>query len=169
MNQNGKPYWRQTKGGHRAQDIPKLWNRLLDRIQKDHPQFRRLSFNSLRDTSADFVRRLAGEEIASLHLAHKHQSPDENLGRYTNPVRRKHVKALLRLEQKLASVFEAIPDLFPTEQEKVQLDGGANLSVRQIRKIDSLFSQGFKREKIAEIVGISRTAVWRRTRKPKPR
>jgi len=69
-----------------------------------------LPFNSLRDTSADMVRQLVGEEVALLHLAHKHQSKDENLRRYTNPVRKKHFNALRRLERKLSVVFTASGD-----------------------------------------------------------
>ena len=53
------------------------------------------------------IRQMAGEEVASLHLAHKHQSKDENLGRYTNPIRKRHFKALKRLGRKLSPVFEA--------------------------------------------------------------
>jgi hypothetical protein len=161
LNKNGNPYWRQTKGGNRSQDIPNLWNRLLDRIQKDHPDFRRLPFNSLRDTSANFVRRISGEEVASLHLAHKHQSKDENLGRYTNPTRRRHVKALLKLEQKFSKVFDAVVDPFPADQPKVQKQGGSNLTLRQIRQIKNLGAQGYKHAKIAEIVGVERVSVWR--------
>jgi len=69
-----------------------------------------LPFNSLRDTSANMVRQLAGEEVASLHLAHKHQSKDENLRRYTNPVRKPHFKALRRVERRLSAVFTAAGD-----------------------------------------------------------
>ncbi len=169
LNRNGNPYWRQTKGGNRAQDIPRLWSRLLRRVQKDHADFRRLPFNSLRDTSADIIRRIAGEEIASLHLAHKHQSPDENLGRYTNPRRRRHAKALRKLELELVTVFDDVSDPFPADQIKVQNSGGANLSLERSKRIERLHSQGFKRKKIAEIVGVSTSAVWRHTRTPKPK
>ena len=74
LTENNLPYWRKTKGGNRAQAIPRLWSDLLKRIQKDKPDFPSLPFNSLRDTSSDMLRRLAGAEIASLHLAHKYQS-----------------------------------------------------------------------------------------------
>jgi len=107
VNSKGSPYWYKTKGGNRCQQIPNLMKRLIERVRKDHPDFRSLPFNSLRDTSANFVRRIAGAEIASIHLAHKHQSGDENLGRYTNPTRKKHFKALKKLESKLAEVFQA--------------------------------------------------------------
>lgn len=82
------------------------------------PRFPTLSFNSLRDTSANMVRQLAGEEVAALHLAHKHQSKDENLRRYTNPVRKPHFKALRRVERRLSAVFmAAVSSLGPSLQE----------------------------------------------------
>lgn len=83
LTEKGQPYWRKTKGGNRSNAIPRLWADLLKRVRVDQPDFPMLPFNSLRDTSANMVRQLAGEEVASLHLAHKHQSKDENLRRYT--------------------------------------------------------------------------------------
>lgn len=162
LNQNGNPYWRLTKGSNRAQDIPNIWTRLLDRVRKDHPEFRRLPFNSLRDTSGDFIRRIAGGEIASLHLAHKHQTDDENLGRYTNPLRRRHTKAIKRLEEKLATAFADVADPFPVEMTKVQSEGQVpNISPGKIRRIRQLHAQGYKRTKIAELVGVSTQTVYR--------
>lgn len=79
----------------------------MKRVRVDFPEFPVLPFNSLRDTSANMIRQVAGEEVASLHLAHKHQSKDENLGRYTNPVRKRHFRAIRVLERKLESVFAA--------------------------------------------------------------
>ena len=161
LNQNGNPYWRLTKGSNRAQDIPNIWSRLLNRIQKDDAEFRRLPFNSLRDTSGDFVRQLAGGETASLHLAHKHQTDDENLGRYTNPPRGRHDEALLLLEEKLASIFADVADPFPAEMKKIQSEGQVpNISLGKIRRIRKLFSQGYKRAKIAEVVGVSKQTVY---------
>lgn len=162
LNQEGNPLWRLTKGSNRSQDIPNAWNRLLDRVQRDIPEFRRLPFNSLRDTSGDFVRRIAGGEIASLHLAHKHQTDDDNLGRYTNPLRRRHAKALRKLEQKLVSIFADVADPFPVEMKKVQSEGQVpNISVGKVRRIRKLYAQGYKQTKIAEIVGVSRQTVSR--------
>jgi hypothetical protein len=167
LTDRGTPYWRVTKGGNRSQDIPNLWSRLLNRVKKDHAEFRRLPFNSLRDTSGNFIRRIAGGETASVHLAHKHQTRDENLNRYTNPTRRRHFKALIKLERKLATVFESIENPFPSEQAKVQKEGGTNITLGQIRRIRSLAKQGFKKAKIAELVGVSSSTVWRYCRKPK--
>ncbi len=155
MTDTGRPYWSKTKGGNRSQAIPNLWTRLLDRIQRDHPKFPRLPFNSLRDTSANFVRRIGGEETASLHLAHKHQSRDENLNRYTNPVRKKHFKVLKRLEQKLQPVFEAAGKAPWSEQRKNYI-GRA-----KIKEILELRSQGIKIAEIARKLGVSPSTIYR--------
>ena len=158
LTENGLAYWRLTKGGNRAQVIPRLWNDLLDRIEKDHPTFPRYAFNTLRDTSANEIRKIAGAEIASIHLAHKHQSKDENLGRYTNPIRRKHFRAIKRLEEKWQAVFEAAPT--PWEQPKK-----VYTSIATIKTIRTLKSQGVKSTEIAKQLGISTATVYRHLEK----
>lgn len=163
VNKKGQPYWRLTAAGNRSQQIPNLWNRLLDRVQKDHPDFRRLAFNSLRDTSANFIRRLGGEETASLHLAHKHQSKDENLNRYTNPVRGKHFKSTLRLEEKLQRVFLAGGETPWVQQPKNYI------GLKQIEEIKRLNSVGLKASEIAKETNLSIPTVIRhlsKTRNP---
>jgi hypothetical protein len=151
----GRPYWTKTQGGNRSQAIPNLWNRLLDRIQKDYPKFPRLPFNSLRDTSANLVRRIGDEETASLHLAHKHQSKDENLSRYTNPVRKKHFRVLRKLEKKLQTVFAAAgPD--PWKEPKKNYIGLA-----KIKQIVELRMQRTKIAEIARKLGVSAATVCR--------
>lgn len=107
VNGEGHPLWRKTKSGRRCRDIANAWYRLLDRVcvAKGKEGFPRYGFNTLRDTSADMIRKIAGEEIASSHLTHKHQSGDKNLRRYTNVTWVKVFKAQRRLEKKLAAVF----------------------------------------------------------------
>ena len=174
MTRNGVPYYRQTKGGKRSQDIPNLWNHLLDRVEATAKQeqegkpFRRLPFNSLRDTSGNFVRRIAGAEIASLHLAHKHQSNDKDLGCYTNPDRKRHTKALKTLEAKLDQiVFSAVADPFPAEQEAAAQKGGGagKLPPATIAKIRRMKLAGFKNTKIAEECGTTAKTVWQYLKK----
>lgn len=155
LTNTGRPYWSKTKGGNRSQTIPNLWTRLLDRVQKDHPNFPRLPFNSLRDTSANFVRRIGGGEMASLHLAHKHQSTDDDLNRYTNPVRKKHFKVLRRLEEKLQAVFSAAGSE-PWDDQPKNYIGRA-----KIKEIIELRSQGIKIAEIARKLGVSTTTIYR--------
>ena len=154
LTDNLHPYWDKTKAGNRKQAIPNMWNRLLDRVSKDH-KIRRLPFNSLRDTSATFIRNIAGGETASLHLAHKHQSKDENLRRYTNPLCRRHNKALRRLERMLQPVFDAAgPEPFATRQKYY-------IGLAKVKKIRELYESGMAAAAIAEAVGVSTTTVYR--------
>ena len=162
LTDGGRPYWSKTKGGNRTQAIPRLWDRLLNRIQRDHPEFPRLPFNSLRDKSANMVRRLGGEETASLHLAHKHQSKDENLNRYTNPVRKKHFNVLRKLEQKLQPIFEAAGS-DPWAVAKRSYIGNA-----KIKQIVELRSQGVKASVIARKLGVSVATIYRYVSKESP-
>lgn len=174
LTRHGTPMYRKSKGGNRSQDIPNKWKETLRRVRKDHPDFRELPFNSLRDTSIDMIRQIAGGEIASLHAAHKHQTADRNLRSYSNPMRKKHAKAVRRLERKMQAVFESVADPFPASQPTLQKLGGDNITPGQKNRILRLFKQGFKKQKIAEEVGVSRVTVWRHLRgvkrtKSKPR
>lgn len=114
VNRRGNPLYGKSKNGDRSRQIASAWHRLLDRIQKKQPKFRRLGFNSLRDTSADFVRQIAKGELASIHLAHKHHTGDELLHCYTNPNFKRLAKVHRRIEEKLADVWAAVPD--PTQE-----------------------------------------------------
>ena len=155
LTEKGLPYWRKTKNGNRAHAIPRVWSDLLKRVLRDHPDFPRLPFNSLRDTSADMIRRLSGEEVASLHLAHKHQSKDENLGRYTNPLRKRHFKSLLRLEKKLEQVFLA------AGQDPFSPRTKTYMGLAKARQVRKLREQGVPPKQIAERLGVSVASIHR--------
>ena len=114
--------------------------------------------------------RLAGAEIASLHLAHKHQSSDKELACYTNPVRKRHSKTLKKLEAKLEKVvFAEVADPFPVEQETVAQKGGGagKLPPAVIGKIRQMAAAGFKKTKIAEECGTTTKTVWHYLKKPR--
>ena len=150
LNEAGKPYWYKTKGGNRSQQIPNAWYRLLNRIRK-HSPFPKHGFNTLRDTSAQWVRDIAGEETASLHLAHKRQSRDENLRRYTNSARKRHFKALRKLERKLEQVFTVLEAEPPKNQ----------IGLEKVDLIKALHKKGVPIMEIARTVGVSQGTVYR--------
>ncbi len=107
VNSKGKGLYDRTDSGERSRQIANMWYRLLDRAAKKAPQFakggrKRLGFNSLRDTSAQMVRNMAGGELASIHLAHKHGTSDELLVNYTNPIFQQLKKVHRKMERKLA-------------------------------------------------------------------
>jgi len=153
VNGKGNPLWRKTRGGNRSRDIPNAWARLLDRVCEDHADFPRYGFNTLRDTSANMVRRLAGPEIASVHLTHRHQSSDRNLRRYTNVPRKKLFKTHRRLERKLATVF-AVEDAWKDREHQY-------ISRQTIKRIRGLHEQGLPVGKIAQQTGVSKATVYR--------
>ena len=155
LTEKNQPYWRKTKGGNRANAIPRLWADLLKRVRVDHPEFPVLPFNSLRDTSSNLIRQISGEEVASLHLAHKHQSKDENLGKYTNPVRKRHFKALRVLERKLESVFTA------AGTEPWQRRPKSYMGAAKVKKLIELRERGVSPGEIAKRLDISVASVHR--------
>lgn len=161
VKKDGTPYWRKTKGGNRAKDIPKLFEDLVERVQKDHSDFPWLGFNSLRDTSIDMVRRIAGEEMASTHAAHAHQSPDRNLRRYSNP----RIKKLFKVHRKLERILEDVLAAAPDEPFKPQRQ--AYISKQKNDLIDDLIVQGEKVSAIAQKAGVSQMTVYRRINEKK--
>lgn len=156
VNGKGQPLWRKTKGENRSQDIPNAWTRLLNRVCKDHPDFPRHGFNTLRDTSSNLVRRIAGHEMASLHLTHKHQSTDANLRRYTNAPRAKLFKAHRELERRLASVFQ-VENAWKERTHQY-------VTTLQIQQMKQLRMKGVPVREIAETVGVSPPTVYRHTK-----
>jgi hypothetical protein len=167
VNGNGNPYWYLTKKKNRSAQIPAAWNRLLGRVKKDLPKFRRLSFNSLRDTSSDMIEKMGGSDFASLHLAHKHLSGDKSLRNYVNPNRKKHFKLIRRLERKLASIWDGV--------EPLAVEPKNYIGFAKIEQIKKLRAEGFSQAEVAEQVGVSKPTVSRyapkfrhaKNRKPK--
>ena len=126
------------------------------RIQNDYPSFPSLSFGKLRKTAANLVRQVADGEVAGIFLCHG--SPvksDDLIGLYTDIPFPKVFNAQRRLEEVLQPVFQAAPeDLFsqPTQQYT---------SLKKIKRIFDLKSDGKSVRQIAEDVGLSKSAVFR--------
>lgn len=156
INGSGNPLWRKTAGGNRSRDIPipNAWYRLLDRIEADHPDFPRHGFNILRDTSANMIRRIAGEEAASMQLTHRHQSPDRNLRRYSNSPRKRLFRAQRILERKLADVFAIDGDPWEEREHQYVTQG-------QLKKMRAMARSGMPAAQIAKEVGVAHTTVYR--------
>ena len=153
VNGEGKPYWYLTKNKNRSMQIPAAWQRLLNRVGKDFPDFRQLPFNSLRDTSSDMIEKMGGSDFASLHLAHKHLSGDKSLRNYVNPNRAEHFKLIRRLEKKLATIWEGI--VFTDVQSKNYI------GLTKVEQIKKLRSDGLSQEEVAEQLGVSKATVSR--------
>ncbi|MGA2255436.1 MAG: helix-turn-helix domain-containing protein [Thermoguttaceae bacterium] len=155
LNDRGQPYWRKTKGGNRCRAIPKIWYDLLDRVRVDHPDFPRHGFNTLRDTSSNMIREIAGEEVTSMHLTHKHQSEDRNLGSYSNPPLKRLFRAQRKLELKLQPVFDAAP------KEPFAPQMRAYTPRKTVKQIQKMKDEGASVSEIARSVNVARTTVYR--------
>lgn len=153
VNGNGQPYWYLTKNKNRSKQIPAAWTRLLKRVSKDHPEFRKLPFNSLRDTSSNIIHRWGGSDFASLHLAHKHASGDRSLRKYVNPNRKKHFNLIERLEALLAPIWEGIA---ATETKPKNYIG-----LEKIEEIKRLRADGHSQAEVAAKMGVSLATVSR--------
>ena len=85
LTNRGVPLDSATVANNKNSKIQNLWNKTINRIQKDAPLFQRLSFNKLRKTASNIVRHEAGPEVASLMLAHGESfAGDDLLDLYTN-------------------------------------------------------------------------------------
>jgi hypothetical protein len=161
---SGHSFTKPTKSNNPNHQITNAWSRLLKRIRDDQDdtdeeKFPWLPHETLRDTSANWIREEFGGEIAELFLAHG--SPlgsDSLLECYTNKPFGKLFKALRWLEQKLKLVFDATPaNPFPEERKK-RIGG---LSVRQVRIIDGMLEKDVAVSEIAARAKCSRMSVYR--------
>ncbi len=81
----GQPYAGTTDSGNRSQRVQNLWSKLRHRIAKDYPDLPALSYNKLRKTSADLVKRVSDGETAGVFLAHGQTVASDSLSDvYTN-------------------------------------------------------------------------------------
>lgn len=158
VTRKGNRYDTPTKGNHTNFQLPNTWYNLTKRIQKDHKDFRSLSFNKLRKTAGNLIRQQAGGEVAGVFLCHgRPVSTDDQLDLYTNRPFARVFEAIDLVGQQLHPVWSAVEQPFPEVQKK----GGPNISPAKIRKIQRMRRAGFKVARIAEEVGVDRTTVYR--------
>ena len=107
VTSSGKPYCQPTKGNNKNGKIRNSWNRLLDRIRsiEEHKNFPRLSFGKLRKTSASWVRKIGGGELASIHISHGKATTDSLLDVYADRQFKRLFSAHKRLWKRLESVM----------------------------------------------------------------
>jgi hypothetical protein len=157
-NQAGKRYDGLTKGNNPNFQIPNSWFHLSERIRKDDPSFRRLSFNKLRKTAANLVRSVAGGEVAAVFLCHGAAlKRDELLEVYTNRPFAKVFEAIDQVGAKLRPLWNTVSAPFA----ELRQEGGANISRGIIRGIQEMKRQGYKTAYVAEKLGVSADTVRR--------
>lgn len=158
VTRKGQRYDTPTKGNHPNFMIPNAWIALARRVRKDHPGFRVLSFNKLRKTAGNLVRRAGDGEAAGVFLCHGSAVPaDRLLDVYTNRPFAKVFAASDRVGDQLRSLWAGIADPFPVQPVR----GGPNISLAKIRRIQRMKAQGYKVKYIAEKVGVSTETVRR--------
>jgi hypothetical protein len=157
LTEHGIPFYHRTKSGrNQSQIFINKWAGLLKRIRKDHPDFPRYAFTTLRDTAADRIRHIAGGEVAAVFLLHgKPVKKDDLLDLYTNRPFGEVFRALRQLEHDLKAVFDAAPsDPWETPMQQY-----TSLSIRE--KILELHWQGVRAPTIAKRFGKSPMTVYR--------
>lgn len=159
LNDSGHSFTKPTKSGNPNHQLTNMWYRLLDRIQEAESNFPRLPHETLRDTSANWIREEFGGEIAEVFLAHGSPLGSKSLVEcYSNKPFGKVFTALQWLQEKLKPVFDSTPDNpFPVERKL----GGGGLNVRQIKQIRRLAELGLSVPEIAEKVGCSKMSIYR--------
>jgi DNA-binding CsgD family transcriptional regulator len=151
--ENGLPLYRLYASGNTSQEIPNCWRRIAKRAKIDGG-----TYSALRRSTANFLRKTYGGEVASVFL--QHGSPferDRLLEEYSNRPYGKLFEALDRWGERLRSMFDSVSDPFPEETRK----GGANIPPSKIREIKQLLAEGKKKAEIAKVAGVHRTTVYR--------
>jgi hypothetical protein len=158
VTRTGRRYDAPTKGNHTNFQIPNSWLHLAERVRKEDPGFRRLSFNKLRKTAGNLLRAVAGGEVAAVFLCHGTPvKSDEQLEAYTNRPFARVFEALERVGEQLRPLWAAVAEAFPDQPEA----GRANLSLGTIHRIQAMNRQGYKTSYIAQELGLSAAAVRR--------
>lgn len=157
----GNSFYEKTAGNKRAKTLPNKWGVLLKRVRKTNPEVPLLPFNSLRDTSINFIRQANGQEVGSLQSCHASATPDKSLDAYSNPVRETHRKALQAFEAELnEKVFNTVADPFPESQKTARsFKTGGGPTPITIRRIRQLRADGLKLAKIGELLDLDRNTV----------
>lgn len=160
LSRNGLPLVSSQNGNNNA-TISNWWTNLLDRITSNEEEkpaelksFRRLTFNKLRKTSGNLIRRIAdGETMKVFHARGKPVATDDHSEVYSNRNFTRVFKAIKIMGKKLASVFDSVPDPFPAKETKPHLSPAKRSRIKELRK------QGYTLAKIGEIVGCTDETV----------
>ena len=157
ITKTGRLYYRQTSGGkNRSQIFNNKWRALIERVQKNEPDFPYFPFKSLRVTASDLVRQKSDGEVAATFLLHGQPVECDNLlDIYTKRPFAKLFQVLREMETDFADFFNAAPDKLD-EQPMQQYT-----STEKRERIVSLKNEGKSVTEIMEDVELSRSTVLR--------
>ena len=146
IRRTGQPLVRLTPNGNTSNSAANLWNALTERIRKDHPAFRRLSFNKLRKTGANIVRKLSDGETAGILLCHgKPVASDDQAEAYTDRPFHKVFAAQAKAREFLQPMFDQPTKPTPAERRGL---------------IAELRSKGVAAKDIAHQLGVTVDTVY---------
>lgn len=140
--------------------IVHAWNRLLDRITVDHPDFPQLPFKYLRKTSSQLMSEIGGadgETIAIFHCRGQRISEDDQADRYYRRNFPKVFAANLKVYERLQPIFDSVSGAFVASRKL----GGNNISHATIESIRQLHREGMEPAVIAAKVGVALSTVNR--------
>lgn len=170
VNGKGKPIFGKTVGGIQKNEVAQDWHRLNQRIKKDIPGWRCLSFGKLRKTAFDRIKELAGAHggyiysIFSCHVTAQRQSADEHVDRYTNVKFAETFRYSDQMGAGWADVFSSVADPFPVGQRRKP---NTILPAATIEKIKRMRSQGFSYEAVRRETGVSAETIRKYTAVPR--
>lgn len=154
LTESGKPLWRITKAGNYSDGVSRQWNRLVNRVQKDHPDFPDYSLGKLRKTAATRILMLAGAAEASLVLAHRTISEDELLECYVQIPWEKLYDAQERFGEEVAPHLKTDRPAFLRQSKNY-------IGLKKIELIRELHTAGVPVKKIAKAAKVSTMTVYR--------
>ncbi len=154
-----------TKGGNRSQYFNNRMGALLNRVARDRPDFRRLSFNKLKKTAASLVKRAGGPNVAKEFIAHGRACDDPLLDLYAGRYFLKVFKAQRRVRKHLRPMFDAVPVPFPDDGKR----SNPALSLETRAKIKELRAQKVPYRVICETLNVSMDTVRRHSETKKRR
>jgi integrase len=141
VTDTGKPLAGVTKGGNPKGNIANAWRKLLDRVKKDHEGFRELSFNKLRKTAGNLVKKASDGEVVRVFHSRGETNSDAFADDYTDRDFDKVFEALEKVWAKLKPiVFDPVTAPFPANYTKSH----PSISLGTIRKIKRLRQEGHK-------------------------
>jgi integrase len=157
--ENPSEYLMVTRQGrcYDRQQIANMWNQLLDRVQVDHPNFRRLPFKCLRKTAGQLIRERSDGEISGVFLCHGQAVASDSLADvYTNRPFNKVAATLALVRRDLQPMFDAVPDAFTRKP-----GSSPNISLGKIDAIRTLHAEGITQSDIGRATGVTSETVRR--------
>ena len=155
---DGKSLYSLTKGNNVSAKIPNAWYRLIKRVRKHHPEFKRLGFHHLRKTAGNLIRQVSDGETAGVFLRHgKPVKTDLLIGIYSNP-------AFERVFDAQKKVFEILRGIFEPKDDEII---PKKLSKETVAEIKREKKMGTKTKFLAKKFGVSESTIRAYGKPPK--